>query len=102
MEKNTAQRANLGGGDRPNGNLSNPDSLTQPPRQEFSSDRLSAKRQELTAHLYAAGPRPVLEALLAVASGQDLDAVLADFARIPVSIYHAVGADVLPIHRGLQ
>ena len=39
----------------------------------------------------------MLEALLAVAAGQDLDFVLEDFARIPVSIYLEVGADLLPI-----
>jgi len=59
--------------------------------------QLSNDRQRMAAHLYAAGPRPVLEALIAVASGQDLDAVLADFARLPASIYHAMGADELPI-----
>jgi hypothetical protein len=39
----------------------------------------------------------VLEALIAVAAGQELDAVLEDFARIPVAVYRAIGADVLPI-----
>lgn len=48
-------------------------------------------------HLVACGPRPVLEALIAVASGQDLHAVLEDFARVPAEVYRAVGADVLPI-----
>jgi hypothetical protein len=52
----------------------------------------SARRIRLSTHLHAAGPRPVLEALLAVESGQDLDAVLEDFGRIPADIYHAVGA----------
>jgi len=35
--------------------------------------------------------------LIAVASGQDLHAVLEDFARVPAEVYRAVGADVLPI-----
>jgi hypothetical protein len=40
-----------------------------------------------------------MEALLAVEAGQDLDDVLADFARVAVSTYHAIGADELPIDR---
>jgi hypothetical protein len=59
----------------------------------------SARRMRLCSHLHSAGPRPVLEALIAVESGQDLDAVLEDFARLPadfyrdvLNIYHAVGA----------
>ncbi len=39
----------------------------------------------------------MLEALLAVDSGQDLDVVLEDFARLQPDIYAAVGADTLPI-----
>lgn len=57
----------------------------------------SARRQRLAAHLHDCGPRPVLEALLAVASGQPLDRVLEDFARLPVALYAAVGADRMPI-----
>jgi hypothetical protein len=52
----------------------------------------SARRIQLCAHLHAAGPRPVLEALIAVDSGQPLDEVLEEFGRIPVDIYHAVDA----------
>ena len=52
----------------------------------------SARRMRLCAHLHAAGPRPVLEALIAVDSGQPLDDVLEDFGRIPADIYHAVDA----------
>ena len=54
--------------------------------------KLSARRMELCAHLHAAGPRPVLEALIAVDRGQPLDDVLEDFARIPTDIYRAVFA----------
>jgi hypothetical protein len=54
------------------------------------------------ADLYAAGPRPVLEALIAVQGDADLDDVLAGFARVPVSTYHAIGANQLPIDRILQ
>jgi hypothetical protein len=55
-----------------------------------------ARRRRLCAHLHSAGPRPVLEALLAVDSGQPLDDVLEDFGRIPADIYHAVGASSFP------
>jgi hypothetical protein len=59
----------------------------------------SARRQRLVAHLHAAGPRPCLEALIEVARGRDLDDVLERFARIPISTYRLVGADLLPMHR---
>jgi hypothetical protein len=61
----------------------------------------SSKRQRLVAHLHAAGPRPTLEALIAVESGQPLDEVLADFGRVAVSTYHSVGASELPISKPL-
>jgi hypothetical protein len=61
------------------------------------SDPRSQQRQALVAHLHAAGPRPVLEALIAVEAGQPLDVVLADFARLRAAAYRAVGADQLPI-----
>jgi hypothetical protein len=35
--------------------------------------------------------------LIAVKAGQDLDVVLEDFARIPASIYLAIGANVMPL-----
>ena len=60
------------------------------------------QRQQQVSHLYQAAPRPVLEALIAVAAGQPLDAVLADFACVPVGIYHAIGANELPIDWRLQ
>jgi hypothetical protein len=52
-----------------------------------------ARRQHLARHLHACGPRPVLEALAAVASGADLDHVLTVYARLPAEYYHALGAD---------
>jgi hypothetical protein len=52
----------------------------------------SVRRQYLSKRLHAAGPRPVLEALLAVDGGQPLDDVLEDFARIPSSFYSILGA----------
>jgi|SRR4029077_5822401 hypothetical protein len=58
----------------------------------------NARRQRLAAHLHRCGARPVLEALVAVELGQQLDDVLDSFARIPVRIYHALGANELPIH----
>ena len=61
----------------------------------------SARRQRLAEHIHQAGPRPVLEALLAVENGEPLDDVLEDFGRIPVSTYMAVGANELPINRPL-
>jgi hypothetical protein len=58
----------------------------------------SARRRRLCAHLHSAGPRPVLEALLAVDSGQPLDDVLEDFGRVPADTYHAVGASHFTSH----
>src|SRR6266536_1025429 len=71
------------------------------PQPELTGGRLhpirSPRRQHFARHVHACGPRPVLEALLAVAAGQALDEVLEDFARLPAEVYRAVGADVLPI-----
>ena len=67
----------------------------------FQNER-NEKRQHQVAHIYAAGPRPVLEALLDVAAGKPLDDVLEDFGRLAVSTYHMMGADELPIDRRLQ
>ena len=58
-------------------------------------NKRSLRRRRLVNHLYACGPRPVLEALLAVDGGADLDAVLTDFARLPPRVYRAIGADYL-------
>ena len=49
-----------------------------------NASQCNPKRQRQAPHLHDAGPRPVLEALIAVAAGADLDDVLADFARLPV------------------
>ena len=38
------------------------------------------------------GPRPVLEALIAVADGHDLDWTLENSARLPSTYYHIMGA----------
>ena len=63
----------------------------------FSNTARSPRRQHLARHLHACGPRPVLEALLEVEAGRPLDAVLADFGRLPPELYRVMGADVLPI-----
>ena len=71
------------------------DRLSNIPLRRSTQDRRSPTRRRLILHLYQCGPRPLLEALLAVDAGQPLDSVLADFARVPPEIYCAVGADVL-------
>jgi hypothetical protein len=53
--------------------------------------------QRLVKRLIECGERPVLEALLAVDAGQDLDVVLEEFCRLSPETYQAVGADALPI-----
>jgi hypothetical protein len=58
-------------------------------------DKRSPRRQRLARHLHRCGERPVLEALLAVDAGQSVDDVLEDFARLPDSVYRAIGADAL-------
>jgi len=55
------------------------------------------RRQQLVKHLIKCGERPVLEALLAVAAGGELDAVLESYARLHPDVFEALGADVLPI-----
>ena len=39
-----------------------------------------------------------LEALLEISRGKPIDDVLLRYAKMPVSVYRAMGADVLPIH----
>jgi hypothetical protein len=77
-KKAPAEARHLGGSDR--NHRSPPDS------------KRNRRRQYLSAQIHAAGPRPVLEALIAVHEGANLDDVLADFARIPPEVYHAMGA----------
>lgn len=59
----------------------------------FSNTARSPRRQHLARHLHC----PVLEALLEIEAGRPLDAVLADFARLPAELYRVMGADVLAI-----
>jgi hypothetical protein len=70
-------------------------------RSTVHSDR-SARRQELSARLQASGPRPVFEAFLELEAGRGLDDVLEEFARIPASVYRAIGASELLIHQPLH
>ena len=49
----------------------------------------SPRRQRQAMHLHQCGPRCILEALIAVDSGEPLDSVLADFERLPPRLYHA-------------
>ena len=65
-------------------------------------DARSAERQRGVAHLVASGPRPVLEALLEVAAGKPLDSVLRRYSKLPVSVYRAMGADIMPIHQEFE
>jgi hypothetical protein len=51
--------------------------------------QVPARRQRQARHLHRRGPRCILEALIAVDSGEPLDAVLADFERLPPELYHA-------------
>lgn len=53
------------------------------------------RRQHLARHLHAAGPRPVLEALLELEAGRPLDDVLERFGRISIDVYHELGANKL-------
>jgi hypothetical protein len=65
---------------------------------ELASNRgRSARRQHLARHLHVCGPRPVLEALLAIEGGQSLDTVLEEFGRLPAELFEAIGADRLPM-----
>ncbi|SRR6266852_3853923 len=63
----------------------------------FKDSKRTARRQRLAWHVYACGPRPVFEALLAVEAGQPLGEVLTEFARLPPAVYRALGADELPV-----
>jgi hypothetical protein len=52
-------------------------------------NKRTARRQRQILHLHRCGTRCVMEALIAVDGGEPLDAVLADFERLPPSTYHA-------------
>ena len=54
------------------------------------------KRQWQIEHLHSLGPRPVLEALIEIAAGGELDTVLADYARLDREVVVALGGDLFP------
>ena len=51
------------------------------------------RRQRRAKHLHGLGPRPVLEALVEVEAGAELDRVLADFARLDPKMVRQLGGD---------
>jgi len=53
----------------------------------------SPRRQRATEHLHNLGPRPVLEALVEVEAGADLDRVLADFAQLDIETVRRLDGD---------
>ncbi len=54
------------------------------------------RRQRRAEHLHGLGPRPVLEALVEVEAGADLDSVLADFAQLDRETVRQLGGDQFP------
>jgi hypothetical protein len=54
-----------------------------------NNSRRSLRHWRQCEHLRQCGTRCILEALLAVESSESLDAVLADFERLPPQTYHA-------------
>ncbi len=54
------------------------------------------RRQRAVEHLHGLGPRPVLEALVEVEAGAELDSVLADFARLDPETVRQLGGDRFP------
>ena len=56
----------------------------------------SPRRQRATEHLHNLGPRPVLEALVEVEAGADLDRVLADFAQLEPKTVSRLGGNRFP------
>ena len=54
------------------------------------------RRQRRAKHLHGLGPRPVLEALVEVEAGADLDSVLADFAQLDRETVRQLGGDQFP------
>ncbi len=70
--------------------------IETPPAQQAPVPVTAVWRQRAATRLHDLGPRPVLEALIAVAGGGDLDGVLADFARLDPDIVHALRGDAFP------
>jgi hypothetical protein len=59
-------------------------------------DARNPQRQRLARRLHRLGERPVLESLIALEQGQDLDSVLLEFGLLHASTLRALGAEVLP------
>lgn len=57
---------------------------------------LRLRRERHARHLHRLGARPVYEALIEVADGEDLDDVLARYADLKVEIVEALGGDRFP------
>jgi hypothetical protein len=69
----------------------------------YINDTIRTKeRQAWVKLLHDAGPRAVLECLIAVEHGYDLDDTLKDFARVPTTTYQYMCASDLPIRRYLR
>jgi hypothetical protein len=67
-----------------------------PPRaigSKFAEIVASPRRQRAAEYLHDLGPRPVLEALVEVEAGADLDRVLADFAQIDIETVRQLDGD---------
>jgi hypothetical protein len=52
------------------------------------------RRQRLTERLHPLGPRVMLELLVAVESGGQLDETLEDFCRLDPGLLHEIGGDL--------
>jgi hypothetical protein len=57
----------------------------------------TVRRQRLVRHLLACGPWPILEVLLAVANGDDLDETIEAIAKLQPESYRALHASELPL-----
>ena len=64
-----------------------------PNGQTAASLVASPRRQRAAEHLHNLGPRPVLEALVEVEAGADLDRVLADFAQLDAETVRQLDGD---------
>ena len=76
--------------------------MSKPLDKKQLKEARSVERQQGIAHLYASGPRDVMEAMLEISSGKPLNSVLRRYSKIPVSTYRMLGADVLPIHQEFE
>ena len=106
VERGTGAKASLNfGGTHSSASPSRPQPVHLPAaslvwncRSDAESDGtlLCLTPQRAVAHLHRLGLPLVLEALLDVAAGDDLDDVLADFSRLDASVVRALGGDRFP------